>query len=202
MWLWWAIALPAIAEPPPEVETGIGEYNRLSDELERLASKNAWAGVERTFQQLLETGLEPGFEDWVRGADAARAQGDLASAHARLVAANAIREDRTVLDGLWDIDSRYGRVSLLCDPDSYLELEPEHIAMDPDLLRSVEFAKARIHDTCRFDGLLPIGTYRLLDVAFVVDPREPVAVVDLRGLPIGRRTRRDLRRRWALPGSD
>jgi hypothetical protein len=209
MWLWWIIALPAIADPPlvgpdasASVDVGIGEYNRLSQELERLASKNAWAGVERTFQLLVETGVEPSFDDWVRGADAARARGDLAAAHSRLTAANAIREDRTVLEGLWDIDSRYGRVSLLCDADSYIELEPEHIAMDPDLLRSIEFAKARIHDGCRFVGLLPVGTYRFLDELVVVDPRVPPVQVDLRGIEIDRRTRRDLRRRWLTPESD
>src|SRR5688572_30736373 len=130
MWLWWAIALPAVADPPtvdvePTTDVGSGEYIRLSEELERLATKSAWAGVERTFQQLLSTNSQLGFDDWIRGADAARARGDLASAHARLVSANALREDRTVLEGLWDIDSRYGRVSLKCDPDSYIVLEPE-----------------------------------------------------------------------------
>ena len=53
MWLWWAIALPAIAEPPLDAEAdadgGIGEYNRLSEEIERLASKNAWAGSRQIF---------------------------------------------------------------------------------------------------------------------------------------------------------
>lgn len=202
MWLWWALALPAVADPPfVDADVGAGEYIRLSEEIERLASKNAWAGVERTFQQLLDTGVEPSFDDWIRGADAARAAGDLASAHARLVAANALREDRTVLDGLWDIDSRYGRVALMCDPDSYIVLEPEQISMDPDLLRSIEFAKAQIHDRCRFEGFLPVGSYRLHDEVVTVDPRNPVLTVDLRGIEIDRRTRRELRRRWAAgPG--
>jgi hypothetical protein len=198
MWLWWAIARSASADPAAAgAGAEAGEYNRLSEEIERLASKNAWAGVERTFLQLLGTGVEPSFDDWIRGADAARAQGDLASAHARLVAANALREDRTVLESLWDIDSRYGRVSLSCDPDSYILLEPERTAMDPDLLRSIEFASARIHDGCRFEGFLPVGTYRLLDEVIEVEPRSPVTVVDLRGVEIDRRTRRDLRRRWS-----
>ena len=66
------------------------EYNRLTQELELMAGKRAWSGAERVFQSLVDTGAAPSFEDWMRGAHAARALGDLTSVHARLLAAKAV----------------------------------------------------------------------------------------------------------------
>ncbi|MEQ1507768.1 MAG: hypothetical protein ABMB14_36405 [Myxococcota bacterium] len=218
MWLWsravvavavWFSPLAASAEAPPvapspsgelvtdaSADVELGEYVRLSEEIERLALKNAWPGVERTFVQLLETGVHPGFDDWLRGAQAARTRGDLAAVRERLAAANALREDPAVLDWLWDIDSRYGPVSLRCDPGSFLTLDVDATPMDPDLQRAIAFGRAAIHRDCAFDGLLPIGEYRLYDRVVAVTPRA-VAAVDLRGLEIDARRRRSLRRAWA-----
>src|SRR5262245_49205969 len=128
MWLLWLQS--ALADPPSlpvsnvAADTEHGEYNRLSEEMETLVSKSAWVGVERTFQQLAAIGVKLSFEDWVRGAEAAKAIGDISAVRQRLVAANALQEDPRVLDWLWDLDQRYGPVSLKCDPHSYLVLEP------------------------------------------------------------------------------
>src|SRR5262249_23099901 len=158
--------------------------------IERLAAKNAWVGVERTFEELLHTGVPPSWDDWWRGAQAARATGDIAAARERLRSANAIREDRAVIDTLWEIDSKFGAVTLSCDPGSYLELQTASSPFDPDLLRAIEFAEAAIHDRCSFNGLLPIGQYAFYDRVLDVTARQDTLVIDLRGLPIDRRTRK------------
>jgi hypothetical protein len=99
-----------------------------------------------------------------------------------------------VVEWLWDLDTRFGGVSLHCDPGSFLPLQADQAPFDPDLIRSVEFARERIRETCAFEGLLPVGTYRLHDRALEVRSQEEVLVVDLRGLELDRRTRRMLRR--------
>jgi hypothetical protein len=198
--VWFALTGAALGqdsppEPPATADLDQGEYVRLSAEIGSLASKNAWVGVERTFQRLLATGVPPAFEDWVWGAQAARASGDIATARERFRAAAAIREDRSVVDTLWDIDSRFGSVVLYCDPGSFIELVPEQVPFDPDLMRATEFARARVHESCAFDGLLPAGRYRLLHSELVVVPRSDLRV-DLRGIRIDRRTRKQLKESW------
>jgi hypothetical protein len=189
----------ADARPPVPLDAQTGEYNRLSEELETLVSKNAWVGVERTFQQLVATGVPLSFDDWVRGAEAAKAVGDTAATRQRLMSANLLREDRRVLEWLWDLDQQYAPVRLFCDAGSYFELQSGVLAFDPDVRRAIEHAQARIHDTCYFEGMLPAGTYTLHDASFEVIPGRPALTLDLRGLPVDRETRRKLKEQWLQP---
>lgn len=177
--MWWfsfSLCAALAQQPSPEpVQTGSGvapsgstaglvvvpnrgEYQRLSQELEKLVSRNAWAGVERTYIALLATGVEPSFEDYLAGAYSARALGDVASARSRLIAANAKREDRAVVDWLWDIDSNYNRVLLACDIGQ-VELQPETMPFEPNQRKAVEFAQKAIVEKGFFDGYLPQGRY-------------------------------------------
>ena len=87
-----AAQIPDIAgrRYPPELAGSLypeGIPIVAEEDLERLVKKNAWAGVERTFVKCLATGVELDFEDWVAGAHAARALGDITSARERLMAA-------------------------------------------------------------------------------------------------------------------
>jgi hypothetical protein len=189
----------ADARPPVPASAQTSEYNRLSEELETLVQKSAWVGVERTFHQLLATGVPLSFDDWVRGAESAKAVGDAAATRQRLVSANALREDRRVLEWLWDLDQRFGPVKLLCDADSYFQLQPAVLVLDPDVRRAIEHAQVQVHDTCRFEGMLPIGSYTLHDETFEVAPGRPLLTVDLRGVPMDRQTRRKLKETWLQP---
>ncbi|MEQ1571169.1 MAG: hypothetical protein ABMA64_36410 [Myxococcota bacterium] len=202
MWLLFAARVASATEdgegsagtPPPE-------YARLSQEVRRLAERNAWEGAERTFRELEATGGPLTFDDWIRGAQAGRAVGDLGATRDRLRAATALREDPDVIHQLWDIDTRFGPVALLCDPGSFLALRADQSSLDPDLLRATEYARAQVHDRCAFEGLLPLGTYHLHEAEFRVEPHRPPVELDLRGLPLGRRARRALRDAWEAEGS-
>jgi len=166
-----------------------GEYQRLSQELEKLSARNAWAGVERTYLALLETGVKPGFDDLLAGSHSARATGDVAAARNRLIAANAEREDRAVVDWLWDIDSHYNRVLLACDIGK-VELQPVSVPFDPNQRKAVEFAQQQIAEKGIFDGFLPQGVYifgKQLDASgveqdrrLVVEPRVQSIAFDIR----------------------
>jgi hypothetical protein len=187
MWTVLSLAVLALADdPPPTSDDAVSvavpdraEYQRLSEEIEKLVAKNAWVGVEKAYVALLATGVQPSFTDHVSGAHAARALGDVLGTRTRLVAANAQKEDRAVLDWLFEIDSQYNRVFLACDPESRV-LEPAAMPFDPNQKRAVEFAQAAIADGGLFDGYLPAGEYQFGDMPIRVEPRVQSVSIDVR----------------------
>jgi hypothetical protein len=200
MWWWCLIALAgspeavdATVEPSDEgsVEEGVevpvpkvpdqAEYNRLTQELEALAERNAWAGVERTWAKLLDTLIAPSFQDYVLAANAARALGDTAAARERWLAAKERKEDPAVFDALFDIDQHHGAVHLQCEPGLGWELAAQTRPFQPDRIRSVEFAASAVAERCLFEGLLPVGTYTFADETFELRAGQPVVKIDARG---------------------
>lgn len=189
---WFLLALawapPAWAEDPSADTTeepavpDRAEYARLTQELEGLAKRNAWSGAERTFQKLQATGWPPSQDDWMYGAHAARAIGDVAATRERLLGAKAIEEDKDVFDWLWSIDQTYASVNLWCDPDRGWALEAETRPFDPDQVRAMEFAVEEIATRCHFEGYLPAGSYTFAGRSFNVMPGVTALDMDMRGL--------------------
>ena len=185
--VWSSAAVAQETEADNAAEVALGEHNRLSVELQTLAQRGAWAGVERTFLRLVSTGIEPDFDDWVVGAASARARGDMKATKLRLYEASKLGEDRTVSDGLWELRQNYADVSLRCssrllkkkDPPS---LEVEVMPFDPVQVAAIAYAKASISEDCTFDGLLPRGTYSFMDRSFTVRPNIETVSLDLRGV--------------------
>ncbi len=161
------------------------EYIRLSQELEKLATRNAWPGVVRTYDALIATKVPPKFEDHLFGAHGARAVGDITSVRQRLLLANDLREDREVIDWLWEIDSTYGQVFLACDPGKG-ELKAESMPFDPDQSHAVSFAAAKVVETGIFEGYLPQGKYYFSDMEVKVQPRIQGTRIDLRTADSGK----------------
>ncbi len=179
------VAPVAAAEPPTAAAdaqaaavAAQAEYVRLNREIEKLAARNAWVGVERAYADMLALGAAPGFDDHVAGANAARSIGDTGKARERLLAANAMREDRVVIDWLWQIDSNYGMVSL--DADHGAALSAEAIPFEPDQARSVEFAIRQVDETGTFHGYLPQGRYSFAGRTIDVQPRVTSISIDVR----------------------
>lgn len=161
------------------------EYIRLSQELEKLATRNAWPGVARTYDALIATGVPPKFEDHLIGAHGARALGDITAARQRLLLANDLREEREVIDWLWEIDSTYGQVFLACDAGKG-ELKAEAMPFDPDQMHAVEFAAAKVLAGGIFEGYLPQGNYYFADYQVKVQPRIQGTRIDLRTADSGK----------------
>ncbi len=179
-------ASAAADEDPTEQlspEAAKAEYVRLAQELEKLTSRNAWAGVERTYLALIETGVQPTFEDFIAGASSARATGDISGSRARLMAANELQEDKEILDWLWEIDSNYGKVFLACLPSKDpITLAAPVMPFDPAMAASVRFAIAEIEEDCLFDGYLPKGDYVFGTKEVSVVPRVQSVRIDLRNM--------------------
>jgi hypothetical protein len=180
-----SLASPAHARAPQEPEVSTpdsarhAEYKRLHEELQRLVKRSAWAGAERTFQDMLATGVEPRFEDLKTAAQVAQVIGDVNIVRERLVLASRLSEDREVLDSLWAIDNNYGPVFLAGDPGR-VELVPEVMPFDRTQARAVEHAAETIRRTGMFDGLLPRGLYDFGGHTIEVRPRVSQTRIDLR----------------------
>ena len=155
------------------------EYKRLHEELSRLVKRNAWAGAERTYQAMLETGVEPHFQDLKLAAQVAQSFGDIQVVRDRLAAATKLREDPEILNALWAIDHNYGKVSLAGDPGK-VELKVDVVPFDPTHARAVEHAVEQVAATGMFEGLLPRGSYTFAGRAVEVRPDASMQRIDLR----------------------
>jgi len=147
---------PALAARSSDVQQS--EYHRLSGEMRSLCRRQAWQGVDRTYRALVATGVEPSALDHVRGADAARALGDIASARERLLASVRLQVHRDAIEELYRIDTELGRVALAGEG-----LSAEAPPWLPEHRAAVAFAAERLAEEGRFVGFLPPGAYRLGD---------------------------------------
>jgi hypothetical protein len=181
-----AIILLVLSTSPAWAGAGEAERYRLRTELENLARKNAWSGVDRTYQELLQLGLTLELSDYVLGSQAALQQGNLLEGLSRLqvgLAAATPSDDpsseyaqaKALATG---IQERFGQVRIRvgeCLP--VLILQPLPFAQD----ERDAFTRAReqILSLRSFHGLLPVGDYKIDTQAFRVDPgvvREPIEV--------------------------
>ena len=164
-----ALALqPGSASAKDAVEA---EHERLSDEIEKLAQRQVWSGVERKFEEL--EGLESvqlTFDDLLHGAHAARELGDVAAAYERLKHAAKVEGTKEVVDWLWDIDQNYGFVELVSVPPRSAVLQAELMPFDPNARKAVDAAIESARQDGIFVGMLPKGSYEFAAQPFRVEP--------------------------------
>ena len=79
-------AADAVPEAPPvqQAQVKMAEYRRQQHKIQSLATKNAWEGVERAYQDLMATGVMPEYDDYIWGAKAAQALGDVTESRGRV----------------------------------------------------------------------------------------------------------------------
>lgn len=134
------------------------EVHRLREELILLARKNAWTGVDRVYGEMesLAPAQLQASDHWT-AAQAAASEGDVALAVRRVRCALAtgepVPEAREWLAG---IARRYGKVHL-----DGRTLEAAHAPFAPDEVAAVRHAALTLDEEGSFDGLLPVGKYRV-----------------------------------------
>lgn len=167
-------------EAPIQVTVEQAEFNRLSEELERLSQRSAWSGVERTYAALTATGIPLGFEHHLAGAHSARAAGNVKALRMRLIWALQSRDDDEIVRH-WvdDLDANYGRVVLLGDAGR-IDLEAQAMPFAPDQQAAVRFAIATVAETGSFDGYLPFGDYFFGGIEVQVE-KSHIPNIDLQG---------------------
>ncbi len=146
------------------------EHVRISGDIEQLANRQLWAGVEKKFAELQKLGVEPSYEDLLHGAYSARALGNAQNAYDRLKVAARIKGTREIVDWLSTIDANYGTVELLATPPRGVLLEAAEVPFDPDQRVAVEAASERVKKEGKFSGLLPRGSYTFAGQTFTVEP--------------------------------
>lgn len=146
------------------------EHERLSDELEKLASRQVWTGVERKFRELERLGVELTDRDYLHGAYAARELGNVLACYQRLKAAAQKKGTKEIVDWLWDIDTNYGHVELLSVPPRATELGTAEMPFDPNQRNAVEAAIKSARADGIFVGMLPKGDYTFGGQRFSVEP--------------------------------
>ena len=139
MWAKWTCILavawcrPVWADESPQAESfEQAEHVRLSVEMESMAQRLAWKGVERKYQELLKLGQPLTLSDHMHGAYASRELGDMSACYFRLKAAAEIEATKEIIDWLWDIDNNYGHVVLITSPPRLAVLEASVIPFDPN----------------------------------------------------------------------
>lgn len=173
-WLFIALVSSALAaeveSPPLDPALLTAEHQRLAGEIEQLARRQVWAGLEDKFRELEALGVELCYDDLVHGAHAARARGDVQATWSRLQAATRIRRDDELLDWMRAIESDYGQVALSTNPQRAAMLEAQVLPFAPDRRAAVDFAVRTLADRGSFEGRLPAGEYSLAGTPFLVEP--------------------------------
>lgn len=167
---------------------------RQRAELQLAATRGAWGGVERAYQQLVEARVMLDAAVHLSAARAAQERGDAAEVRRRITAAlHEEPEHRDATDWLHALDGAYGRVQLLGDHRVH-RLETEQMPFAPVLQHAITFAQASVDDDGSFDGLLPAGTYRFGGRELTVRPGITTLRIDLRSDRTIRRQEREERR--------
>jgi hypothetical protein len=151
-------------------DVNTAEHDRVADEMDRLAQRQIWAGVERKYRELERLGIPLTEKEHLQGAYAARELGDVYAVYQRLKKAAQLNGTKETVNWLWDIDNHYGQVELLSVPARSTVLEPTEMPFDPNQRRAVETAISVSKDDGVFVGMLPRGEYTFGGQRFSVEP--------------------------------
>lgn len=170
----------------PDAQAGAvedAEHIRLTEEMRRLAKRNAWKGVESAYVELekLESrGATLNFEDHYLGAQAARALGDINAVYKRLTravgAGGGKDEIREVMEWLNDLNANYGQVQLANKTRKVASLTPSQMPFAPDKRNTIVAAQTDLAADGEYRGLLPAGEYQFGTLTFVVNAGQPEAL--------------------------
>lgn len=154
------------------------ERYRLQQELQKLASRNAWNGVERTYADLVKLQLPLAPIDHLLASQAAQNRGETIAAMDRLaLAVDACDEASAAADPSWQeakrgldaLRSRYGKVDISVVPPRL----PALIRYDPPFAvqerEAIARAREQLSQSRAYVGLLPVGKYMVDGLAFEVE---------------------------------
>jgi hypothetical protein len=166
--LFCCLSLPALGNPSTN-DPAQAEMMRLTQDLSNLAKRQHWQGVERIYERILAIPeATPHYEVHRLAADASKAKGDMAATLDRLERATALdprEEDLQFMDSLRE---NYGYVVLETTPRRPVTLSVDRMPFPPDQRLQIKAAMVACDKEGHFDGMLPIGMYRLENKIFEV----------------------------------
>ncbi len=161
------------------------EHTRVSEEMRKLAQRNAWAAVEAQFQKLMA--LQAAGEiltvgELSLGIQAAQNLGDITAARSRLSQAVRIEANADFQAALDEIDKVYGHVKLDFDPRYGADrtIVPKEPPFAPDQRAAIAIANNVVLAEKDFDGLLPQGDYTVGSRAFTVAAGKDTGTLEIK----------------------
>lgn len=180
------LVIGALASAPSVAQAcDMAEKLRLTEEQKKLASRNAWAGVERAYEALQATKCDLQFDHHFLGAESARMLGKVYEQHLRLTLAKSMQtpEDAEEYPGIQDsldaIDAVYARVEIRGDPRRRPVLSRPEMPFAPDQRKAIEWAQTVVAETGSFKGMLPFGAYVVGEQEFAVEASADWKVVEV-----------------------
>jgi hypothetical protein len=159
------IHAPALARPASSTDA---EVRRIEVEMTSLAGRNAWVGVDRNYNSMIQNNLQPSTQATKLAATAALRIGNTWAAYQRLFRALQHDEKADVSLELRTIRNQYGRVEIRRNTDVPAVLVEAVRSFDPNNNACLAFSKEQLLTTGRFDGMLPVGEYTINDSTFTV----------------------------------
>lgn len=149
------------------------EHTRVSEEMRKLAQRNAWGAVEAQFAKLMALqakGEAISVPELALGIQAAQNLGDITSARSRLAQAVRIEANADFQNALQEIDANYGHVNLAYDARYGVDRTIVAAAppFAPDQRAAIAIANSIVLAEKDFDGLLPAGDYTIGSNTFTV----------------------------------
>jgi hypothetical protein len=142
--------------------TDAGALPGLLDEMSSYTERQAWAGVERTYEKMMALeGVEIPREVHLQAAHSARAIGRMDLVVQRLERAQALERTEEETRWLSEINENYAFVELRTVPARSIELVPELMPFQPDARLAVEKGITALAEDGEFVGMLPVGDYQL-----------------------------------------
>lgn len=171
------VAVAVVPDTAMAQDPNAAEALRLREEMKKLAAKNAWAGVERSYDNLMKLPVDKTFDDHFLGSQAAKYQGKTWEMYERLSRAKEINAKPEIVSELEAMDGRYGRVDI---QGTFKVLPTVDVVMpfSPDERKSIEWAQKVLSETGSFKGMLPIDIEYKLNGAGYVVPFTPKAGPD------------------------
>lgn len=185
-----ALPLPGVGSAVAEAKKDeTAELSRLSQDMERLTSRNAWKGVVRKYREALELDLP--IQPWLHmlAFEAARNQGDMTLARQALVRASTAEvgtdAEQTqardqAIEQLSALDAAYGPVKIVVSAKRIPALVRPEMPFAMDQRTAIEVAQALLAEQRAFEGILPLGRYMVDGVFFEVVPGTEVLKVEVK----------------------
>ena len=143
----------------------LAEGFRLLQEMDRLVAKGAWGGVERAYINLCALdGMPVSPEVHLLAAQASRQRGDLTTTWVRLkrvLEIDGLHEAAHLQIATIEVNYAYVTVKIHRRWKGDRTLEALDLGFTPEYHTVVGLARGSLEETGRYDGLLPLGRYRL-----------------------------------------
>lgn len=164
LWLCMGVATIGVAAIVPRTAVAQqadlqAEKYRLTEEMKRLAQRNAWPGVESKYEELVALGVDIDFETHRLGAESAKYLGKTYEVYQRLERAVAVQDDAEIRAEMEQLDAKYGRVKLVGSERWEVTLRRPAMPFAPDERKSVEYGIMVAQESGGFTGMLPLGDY-------------------------------------------